>query len=775
MSYNQRETPILAQLCTLLVEDTYGELAARVYSVLARHGRQSLASIARASYLSGRQIKCGLVILLQEHLIFHSGSDAPLTYYEIDWQNSYAIVRCGKTTKLVEARFGKKAANIISNLLALGHTRIADLKDAYFPPETDSDDDMDDGAVNGAGSKRKRTNDTHVNGHSKTNGVTNGVTNGLPSELHGTKPEPVDSVNGDVKTNGVHKPKVDNATHNAAPEPAQADNITSVEELYGLIRTLIETGWIRTVTETQYLSPGDMHDLLYQESIEQDNGGVQPSGTKDKDTVNRATLERKRRMRDEWLKVPGFAGGRQTNGSNKRVKMNGANGWAASSSDDDLVIRVNPDKIAVAMRTEQLVSVVEQRLGSVTARVYQTMLRMLESKIPRCWEEWPDPPLPGGEPADASIDHTLLVTARDVAVKLSRDPDVDIFDDIDPHAAVQLTRKGHVNRNTVWSQPTDPTTLHMDEKTKIIDKHIQMLSEDPYHFVTWHSRSGYSQWRIEFDELARQLIQAEIENTISARKGILGVKLVRTLKKKGKLDERALCNVMMMSPNDIRGIVNDLTVQGFVQTQEIPKVDRREAKLSLHLVWYDRQRAREKLLHDTYKGMVRILQRISFEREKVQLLLTKAERSDVVGNEEKWLSKGELDALKKWKEVQEKLSLQLFREDDLVATLRDFHGPLVSPEIDPSCCLDYRVDTDIETDEDKDEDEDETDSDSDFVEERDGSDESDEDEEEGLAQDHPHYKNGYSIWNHRTSTASSLDSTTGNSSQYDSDGGVERE
>ncbi|CAA9963542.1 rna polymerase iii protein [Pyrenophora teres f. maculata] len=681
MSYNQRETPILAQLCTSLVEDVYGELAARVYSILARHGRQSLASIARASYLSGRQIKYGLVILLQQHLIFHSGSNAPLTYYEIDWQNSYAIVRFGKVTKLVEDRFGKKAANIMSNLVALGHTRIADLKDAYFPPDTDSDNESDHGAVNGAGSKRERTNDTHLNGHSKMNGVTNGVTNGLPSELHDTKPEPVDSVNGDIKPNGVHKPsKVGNVTHNATPEPAQADSdITSLDELYGLIQTLIETGWIRTVTETQYLSPGDMHDLLYQETVEQDNGGILPTGTKDKDTVYRATLERKRRMRDEWLKVPKFAGGRQTNGSNKRLKMNGANGWAAPSADDDLVIRVNLDKIAVAMRTEQLVNLVQQRLGPVTARVYQTMLRMLESKNPRCWEEWPDPPLPSGEFADPSIDPSLLVTARDVAVKLSRDLDVDIFEGIDPNAATQLLRKGHVSRNAVWTQPTDPTTLHLDDKTKIVDKHIQMLSEDPFHFVTWHSRSGYSQWRIEFDELARQLIQTEIENTVSARKGTLGVELVRTLKKKGKLDERALCNVMMMSANDIRGIINDLTVQGFVQTQEIPKVDRREAKLSLHLVWYDRQRAREKLLHDTYKGMVRILQRISYEREKVKLLLTKAERSDVIGNEEKWLNKGELDMLKKWKEVQEKLLLQLSREDDLVATLRDFHGPLVSP------------------------------------------------------------------------------------------------
>ncbi|KAI5365703.1 hypothetical protein J4E82_011256 [Alternaria postmessia] len=680
MSYNQRETPVLAELCTFLVEDVYGELAARVYSILARHGRQSLASIARASYLNGRQIKYGLVILLQQHLIFHSGSDAPLTYYEIDWQNSYAIVRFGKVVKLVEDRFGKKAANVMSNLLALGHTRIADLKEAYFPPETESDDDSDNGTANGAGSKRKRTNGNHVNGTVKTNGVANG----MPSELDDAKP---DLTNGHGKTNGVHKAdkasKVDSITHNGAPEePGQeqdGSDITSVDELYELIQLLIERGWVRTVTETQYLSPGDMHDMLYQESIEQDNAGITPTGTKDKDVVNRGTLERKRAMRDEWLTVPKFAKGGQPNGANKRMKMNGANGYATPSSDDDLVIRVNPEKIAVAMRSEQLVHLVEQRLGSVTARVYQTMLRMLESKTPRCWEEWPDPPLPGGESGDASIDPRFLVTARDVATKLSRERgDLDIFEGIDPNAAVQITRKGHVNRTNVWTHPTDPAKLNMEERTKVVDKHIQMLAEDPFHFVTWHSRAGFSQWHIEFDEIARQMIQTELENTISARKGSLGVKLVRALRKKGRLDERAMCNVMMMSAADVRGIVNDLTIQGFVQTQEIPKVDRREAKHSLHLVWYDRQRAREKLLHDTYKGMVRILQRIRYEREKIEFTLTKAERSDVVGNEEKWLSTRELDDLRKWKEVQEKLLLQLMREDDLVAALRDFHGPLVS-------------------------------------------------------------------------------------------------
>jgi DNA-directed RNA polymerase III subunit RPC3 len=642
---------VLAELCTLLVDDVYGELAARVYSILARYGRQSLAAVCRASYLNSRQVKYGLVILLQQHLIFHSGSDQLPTHYEIDWQNSYALVRIGRVTKLVESRFGTKAANVMSNLLALGHTRIADLNDAYFPPHTESDDDSDDGPVNVAGTKRKRANGTAPTTNGAEHTHVNGNQNGHASD------------DGDARDDG---------------------EISSIEELHEIIQRLIQRGWIRTVTESQYLSPGDMHDMLQAEAIEQDNAGAQPTGTKDKEKIFRATQERKRRMRDQWLTVPKFSRKRSADddysSATKRVKINGANSWSASnnsSSEDNLVIRVNPEKIAVAMRTEQLVHLVEQRLGHVTAHIYQTMLRMLEANTPRCYEEFPEPPLPSDQGgADNHVDPRFLVTARDVAKKLSRD--IDICEGLDPNAIVQITRRGHVRTSNVLSQPTDPATLSLEEKTRVVDKHIQMLSEDPTHFVTWHSRAGFSQWHIEFEEIAKQLIQTEIENTISARKGVLGVKLIRALRKKGKLDERATCNAMMMTAGDIRGIVNDLTVQGLVQTQEIPKVERREAKHSLHLIWYDRQRAREKLLHDTYKGMVRILQRIAFEREKVQPLLSKAERSDVVGNEEKWLSKSELDALRKWKEVQEKLSLQLFREDDLVATLRDFYGPLVS-------------------------------------------------------------------------------------------------
>ncbi|KAL1602500.1 RNA polymerase III subunit C82 [Paraconiothyrium brasiliense] len=636
MSYTQRETPILAELCTFLVEDMYGELAARVFSVLARFGRQRRAEISKASYLTSSQISLGLVILTQQHLVFHSPSNEPIVFYDIDWQQSYALVRHAKIAHFVEERFDKKSANVISNLLTLGHTSVADLREAYFPPDQGQEE-----AVNG-----RKINGTKING---------------------------DASNGDTSL-------VNGSSHDEHDD----ETMGSPEELYSIIQTLMENGWVMQVAEAQYLSAEDMHNIARQQALNDHWGGAVPTGIKDKDRLAHLIMANKRRIRDAWLETPNFSSRkRKANdsdyGSNKRTKINGQGQYGSAGSfdhspEDDLVIRVNPEKAAVAMRNQHLVSLVEQRISYTTARLYEILLRSLEKNIPRCFEDCPDPlPVniedqPQWEP---NPDH--VVNTKDIAQR-AKVLGLDICNGLDPNAVARIT-KNSVGKDGVLSQPVDPSSLSFHERSEIVEAHLSLLVDHPLRFVTWHARGQY---RVDFDLMAKSLIQQEIENTVLARKSTVAMKLLRALKKKGKLDERQLCNTMMSSANDVRGIVNDLTVQGFVQTQEVPKVDRREAKLSLHLIWYDIQRAREKLLHDTYKGQVRILQRIAFEREKIQELLSKANRTDVAGNETKYLKQTELDDLKKWKEVQEKLLLQLAREDDLVAVLRDYCGPLLT-------------------------------------------------------------------------------------------------
>lgn len=583
----------------------------------------------------------------------------------------------------MQERLGAKAANVMSNLITLGHTRIQDLRDAYFPPpDKDDGNESDDARVNGNAKWKKDTSGSlFVNGGEGANGA---------------------STNGDVETNGTNgvtkgkkRAHPDDEAEEDQERQADGDNgtIKSVAELDSIIYNLMLSGWIMRVEWTQYLGPGDLHDKMRHEAIEYVNEGRPPTGLKEKEKVAAAIRERKREMRDEWLKVArpmmrkATAADAEFTRSNKRAKLAGGNEWSARQDeilvlDEDLIIRVNPEKVTVAMRSDILVRLVRQLLGYVPAKIYECMLRQLEKNMPRCYDEWADPPLkvdPAVE-SNREPDPHLLVTAREVAKNL--DPDIDVFDGLDPNAIVYMAHtNSRVTNEATIDPPLDPFKISLDEKTKVVDNHIKALSDHPFHFVTWHSRAGYSQWHIEFETIAEAFIQHEIENTIAAgtdRDKKYGVKLIRALGKKGKLDERLLGTAMMMPASEIRSVVNGLTLRGYVQTQEIPKVERRESKHSIHLIWYDRQRAREKLLHNTYKGMLRTMQRLVYEKEKVQTLLAKAERTDVAGNEEKWLSEGELEALKKYRGVQGKLLLQVFRMDELVAVLRDFMGPMIS-------------------------------------------------------------------------------------------------
>ncbi|KAF2443545.1 DNA directed RNA polymeras-like protein III subunit Rpc82 [Karstenula rhodostoma CBS 690.94] len=634
MSYTQRQTPIYSQLCTLLIEDMYGELPARVFTVLDRFGRQRRQDISRASYLEPSQVAHGLIILIQQHLIFHSPATEPTTWYEIDWQQSYALIRVGKIVAFIEERFDKKFAYVASNLLTLGHVSLADLREALFPPSEEEEE-----VVNG-------------------------------KKANGTKP------NGDATSNG--QTSLANGTEHGDPDD---ETLASPEELYGIIQTLMEHGWVIQAAEAQYLSAEEMHNIARQQALNEQWGGSVPTGTKDKDRLAQLIMANKRRIRDTWLEKPtSFPMKRKADdssyGSRKRTKINGdgSAGGSDQTPEDDLVIRINPEKAAVAMRNRHLVSLVEQRIGDTTARLYEILLRSLEKNIPRCFEEHPDPPptnvedQPQWEPNPDHVVNTKDITQR--AKMLG----VDICEGLDPHYVARVT-KTTANKEGVLAQPADHSSLGFHERQELVEAHLELLVIHPLHFVTWHARGQY---RVDFDLLSKSLIQQEIETTVLAKKGNKARMVIRALVRKGRVDERQLCNAMMTSPNDVRTLVSDLTLQGFVQTQEVPKVDRREAKLSLHLIWYDTQRARDQLLHNTYKGQVRHLQRIAFEREKVQDLLTKANRTDVAGNETKYLKQTELDDLKKWKEVQEKLLLQLHRMDDLVAVLRDFYGPLLT-------------------------------------------------------------------------------------------------
>lgn len=143
----------------------------------------------------------------------------------------------------MEDRFGAAAGGIISNLLLLGHAKIGDLADAY-----------------NVTSKRKgaiRTEQEHVNGA------------GLP--------------------NGVGKQDGTSKSH---------DHITTLGQLHSTLQQLLDAGFITQVHRTHFCPSADLdNEAQKQVSRERFPGGVK--GTKAKDELHIAVMDRKRKWRDE--------------------------------------------------------------------------------------------------------------------------------------------------------------------------------------------------------------------------------------------------------------------------------------------------------------------------------------------------------------------------------------------------------------------------------------------------------------------------------------------
>ena len=318
------------------------------------------------------------------------------------------------------------------------------------------------------------------------------------------------------------------------------------------------------------------------------------------------------------------------------------------------------------MRSRHLAELACRYIGDSTSKVYEAFLRLLEDRIIRCFDNLED----GNNDDNNDTDHS--VTTLEISSVL--DPNLDLL------SGISVERVETSNHRRLGSEIEDDDEAEVngesvkDSHVRLyqIEKHLKVLGEDPRKFARRVGSRGFGEWTVDFQPLTEALIQVELENTVRARFGPLATRIVRILHVKGKLDEKRIADFALMKHKDVRSTLTIMQEAGFVDTQEIQKDYSRSSNKTLYFWFFDQSQCRRLILTDTYKAMARLLQRAKVERSKVQAVIDKAERTDVVGSEELYLSAGELTVLRDWKRLEEKLLTQLGRQDNLVALLRDF-------------------------------------------------------------------------------------------------------
>ncbi|SLM39662.1 RNA polymerase III subunit RPC82-related, helix-turn-helix [Lasallia pustulata] len=680
------------ELCILLVDDTYGALTSCVFQTLRSYGRLPFRILLQHTDLSPNELKHSLAVLIQQHLVlWYTPLGDETTYYEAHWPSAYALARSGKLVKIVEDRFGDLAGDLLSNLLLLGHARVGDLAKAYNAVQSD-------GMLGSVSEGQALSED--------------GLPNGLGNN------------------------------HTSAGTKKRGPNL---EDLHSVLDALLRTGFIIPVHESHFRSAADNRSEAERE-LKRNNDSFQGAlkGEKkmefeqaidgkldqwrdglDMQTKDTSGRGRKRRLEDDRNGV-----------DRKRMRMsnglaNGMNGHAGHPHalddfylDDNLVLRVNHDKFAVAARSARLIELSERYISKATSRVYAQLLSRLEGNLLRCNNRrpsedddeddptsWPtsipanelspvfqeDVDLAGaiGRVAPNKVDRNRFIHPKKRRKKTlfdSNDAGVENVDSTDEDEDMgDIVENGNISEvnedrdlvngdadygSEVKVEKEDHFPIYSDVRSRVelIRQHLLLLAEHPLGFAEYIKRTPTKpeQWTINFRSLARQLRQMELENTIATRFGPGATRLVRIFLEKGKLDEKAITSIGLINQKLMRSILTAMHEAGYLELQEIPRDNARQPSRTMFLWYFDPDRCRQKLLEETYKAMARCLQRARVEKEAVQLTVDKANRTDVVGKEDEYLGVDERMALSTWREKEERLLGEVGRLDDLVAVLRDF-------------------------------------------------------------------------------------------------------
>jgi DNA-directed RNA polymerase III subunit RPC3 len=360
------------------------------------------------------------------------------------------------------------------------------------------------------------------------------------------------------------------------------------------------------------------------------------------------------------------------------------------------------------------------RIGETTSRVYAGVLQLIEDRIPRCQldlkiddvDDRPNGPSVSTIDLFAALGDTVNVAAgigkskRDTRAPRKEIPekgrnvrlDSDGDDDDNASNNERKPEEGNNDMNGNGDVPEIGQNSDSDEDPVVekavvkgskrpkvtfeeepeysredrlvqLKKHLELLEADECRFLR---RCGQNEWTVDFQDLVNHLKESEVNFILLENFGALGHRLIRMMRKYGKLDEKVLPQTALTTQKEIRTKLAEMQMAGIVEVQCIPRDAAHTVNRSIYLWFFDADRVTSMLLNNIYKTMTRCIQRLEIERRKASDILSLAVRSDVRENESEVLTAEQLNRLQNFRDKEEMLLGQAARLDGLVGIFRDY-------------------------------------------------------------------------------------------------------
>ncbi|KAK3990528.1 RNA polymerase III subunit RPC82-domain-containing protein [Cladorrhinum sp. PSN332] len=637
-------TKTVAELCSLIIDEMYGELPSRIFSMLLTKGRSTAHDLEQALEMNKSKLRHGIAVLQQYNLLYwHLNPGAQYAFYEANVENAYNLIRAGKILEMIETTYGTPAKHVMQNLLLSGQTRIGDLVAAYQEKI-----EQDNKAKAAAEDPESYKTTLVVKSTAHLNSI---ICRLVEAELI----DLVHSYSFETPDDILEKTK-------------------------------------KEVTDKHFPSGvrGTKAKMEFEEKLSERLREVRSESK---------ALKRKLEQNGSAAKRRKLQGGGMANGP-LEDEMDPA-------LDPKQVIRVNYEKCMVDLRNRRLVQYAADMFSDTTSYVYAQVLKHITKHISRCrLDPLVDHYNVDDKPAQITVTTAEILdsmkTSLDLSLglgkvtrkKVSRraaetirpDPprndiireaevqgdassdeeedevttdDEGYDDDYKPNGTngVNGQAKADKDKEMVWNRPNQ------------LRQHLLMLAESSQNFVR---HCGKEEWTVDFELVMEAMRESEIDLVIQNAAGQKGLRLVRILRANGKLDEKALPQIALMPKNEIQRTILEMQSLGFVSVQEVPREAKADVKKSLFLWYTDLDKARESIIDTSYKTMMHCIQVLETLRHKDKDVLITTQRSDVKGHEKEMLKEEYYLRYKRFLESETMLFSQVMRVDDLVAVLRDF-------------------------------------------------------------------------------------------------------
>ncbi|ABN65635.1 subunit of RNA polymerase III (C) [Scheffersomyces stipitis CBS 6054] len=341
-----------------------------------------------------------------------------------------------------------------------------------------------------------------------------------------------------------------------------------------------------------------------------------------------------------------------------------------------LVVTFNLSRFQKHLRTTALVSLAKSRVGLLSARIYESALKLVEASSPDLTHPFLQISGLINDPEEArffvnSIENKLVdekktvFNVRDLGRLLPHD--LDLRNSILTYNFVKhnLTPKKRSASNGDDERPTKKIkTEDSDDIAESLESNgtVQIESNGngnsisliQHHLKLLSSGSGAQllieitpgSYTVPYASLLKYLKQYNFETLVKTTLGPNSFRILRCLKSLKIGDEKTISNSVLLKEKTVRNEIYKLLKANMLEVQEVPRSADRAASKTFYLFRHKEFYSYEFLCNSLIFSMAEILSNIQAFREDHKILLEKCEREDVKGHEEELLLESELKTLK---------------------------------------------------------------------------------------------------------------------------------